>query len=115
MSDTQETGTITILGPHIYPLETDLKGPYDYSVCFVSKYHRDTIVDRQETTKLVRKCAVESQVVVYILALGHLGQVTYQCRDSPESHWNISHARLGSCSQGGIVYTASTNWAFIAA
>jgi hypothetical protein len=68
-----------------------------------------------ETTELVRRCTVESQVVAYVPALQRLGQVTYQCRSRPEGYWNIPHTRLGSCSQGGLVYAASTNSDCIAA
>ncbi len=54
----------------------------------------------QETTELVCRRAIESQVVAYMPAFGCLGQVTYQCCDSLEDHWNIPYTKLGSCSQG---------------
>jgi hypothetical protein len=71
--------------------------------------------DCQETTQLVRRRAVESRVIVYVPTVERLGQVTYQRRDGPGCLRNIPRTRLALCSQGGLVYAASTNWASIGA
>ncbi len=69
----------------------------------------------QETTQLVRRRAVESRVIVYVPTLGRFSQVTYQRRDGRGCLQNIPLTRLALCSQGGLVYAASTNWASMGA